>query len=97
MRLRVEKSAMAYSGKRKNRPKITQRAARSTRFHRNHRAVRRTRRLYATITTATTTIISSASAYANPDWPSTTSLVNAERISSGTIGLPWLTNAAAVA
>ena len=30
-------------------------------------------------------------------WPSTTSLVSAERISSGTIGLPWLTSAAAVA
>ena len=56
--------------------------------HCSHLAVRRTRRLYATITMATMTIISSASAYAKPDWPSTTSLVSAARISSGTIGLP---------
>ena len=46
---------------------------------------------------ATTTIISSASAYAKFCRPSRISLVSALRISSGRIGVPWLTSAAAVA
>ena len=38
-----------------------------------------------------------ASALPTFAWPRTTSLVSASRIWSGTIGLPWLTSAAAVA
>ncbi len=45
----------------------------------------------------TTTIMPKASALPMFAWPRTTSLVSASRIWSGTIGLPWLTRAAAVA
>jgi hypothetical protein len=46
---------------------------------------------------ATTTTISKASANARFWRPRMTSLVNAERMNSGRIGLPWLTRIAAVA
>ena len=49
------------------------------------------------ITMETTTIISSASAKPTLAWPSRISLVSAERMNSGVIGLPWLTSTAAVA
>ncbi len=49
------------------------------------------------MTTTTTTIMPRARALPRLAWPWITSPVIASRIWSGTIGLPWLTSAAAVA